>query len=439
MRHAILALLAGLIAWAAITWPLPARFSSSVTVADYVQPGAPRVLGTMPGDHLQLLYHFWLAGEALAGGPRSNIFEFNAGSDAPLRRFDPHYIPFSLVFAAAEPILGRAAAWNAAGLFSVLLGVAGLFLLALRLSRSRLAALLVAIALCAFPYRWSTLIAGSPTGFAIALVPWLAYGIDRLARDASAAGSAIAGLALLLSFCSDLHTFYFAALAAPLFAATSAVLPRHNPDAAPPPLRRLAGAAIPLAALALLAAILSKAASSGLASSTMAAGRAIGETLLFSPALPGLFTTRRLAGATNSIYIGTVAAAFLALALMRLAASATHSPASDRRPAMRALAAAALLLAAALAIILLSAGAYGPRNGLLFRLARAAIPKYTMIRQPAKIFCLLPTVLAMLSATALAGLSPRGLRRRPLDLICCALAIAIPLQQSSRFHAAVSL
>lgn len=432
-RHTplLLTLLAGITVWACITWPLPAKFATAVPISDKASPGAERVVATTPGDHLQLLYHFWLAGEVIAGHmpPCSNVFEFNSAGDASRHEFSTHYVPFSLVYSATAPFIGRAGAWNVAGLFSVLLGIFGTFLLTRRLGGSDWQAFILTTSLAAFPYRWATLIAGSPTGFAMGLVPWFAYGIDRIVRDGSKCGSAIAGLALLFAFCSDLHAFYFCALSAPLFVIVSAAdsaggVIRRN-------LRSAALAFLPLFAFTVAALALSKAASSGLGSTAMASGRTLRETLLFSPVLRGLFTTRALEGATNSIYVGVAAGILFPLALARLALVSLR--ADDRRTAIPHLIAAAILAAGAFAAILLAAGAYGPINGLPFRMARAIVPKYTMIRQPAKIFCLMPTLLAMVAAISL-----RDPRRRIIDALCLGLALVMPLQQLSRFQTIVS-
>lgn len=425
-------MLAGLIVWAAALWPLPGHFTSAMPVADRAPRGAERVVPTVPGDHIQLLYHFWLARDTFAGKTPlfTNIYEFNSADDSVRRRFQTYYLPFSAVYAAVSPLFGHAAGWNAAGLFSVLLGLLGAFLLARRLSGSDGAALAATLAFAALPYRWIALISGSPTGFAVCFVPWLAYGIDRLVRDASAAGSAVAGAALFLSFCSDLHVFYFSILAAPFFCLVSLALAGFRFYGG---LRRTIIAALPLAAFAAIAAVLSGVASAELGKSTMAGGRTMRELQLFSPVMRGLFLRRRLDGATNTIFLGASTAVLVIAAVAALARDARKNP--------RRLTAALLLACAVPAIVLLAAGAYGPFNALPIRLARAAIPHYTMIRQPAKIFCLLPTILTALAALALgswcrresrpAGRSPAG----PLLALVCGAVLA---EQLSWYSTVVS-
>lgn len=406
----------GLVVWAAATWPLPLLFRSAIPLAERRAPNAPGLAINQPGDQMQLLYHFWLARDTFAGKTPAfaNVYEFNFRGDEALRRFSTYYIPFSLVYGAVSPFLGDAAGWNAAGLFSFLLGLLGTFALAWRLSRSGAAAAFAAILLSAFPYRWHALMTGSPTGFAICFVPWLAYGIDRLVRDASARGAAVAGLSLFLAFCSDLHVFYFSALSVPLFAAMSLVLAGWRGIA----FRRVCLAAIPFAAAVVAAGILSKLASADLGSTTMQGGRTLREIALFSPVLRGLFTERHLEGATNTIYVGIFAGVFFPLAFVRLLAD------GGARRERRGIAAAALLAFAAFAVLLLAAGVYGPFNGLPIRLARGLVPKYGFIRQPAKIFCLMPTILAAFAALCLAPFAAqsRAALLRASILGVCALA-----------------
>lgn len=433
-RTIALLMFAGLLVWATALWPLPRHFASALPVADRSPAGAERVVPTVAGDHIQLLYHFWLARDSFAGRTPlfSNIYEFNSGDDAVRRRFQTYYLPFSAVYAAVSPLFGHAAGWNAAGLFSVLLGLLGAFLLARRLSGSNEAALVASLAFAALPYRWIALVSGSPTGFAVCFVPWLAYGLDRLVRDSSAGGAAIAGVAVFLAFCSDLHVFYFSILSTPLFGLVSIALSGLPGRGR---MRKLLIAALPFVALFALAAALSRFASSELGKSTMADGRTMREVMLFSPVMRGMFLRRHLQGATNTIFIGLSTAAFFAVAFACLARRARSEP--------RRLVAALILSGATLAVVLLAAGAYGPFNALPIRLARAVVPKYTMIRQPAKIFCLLPTLLTAVAALALGpwrrrqaeSTAGRGILAGLILPIACAAVLA---EQLSWYSTVVS-
>ena len=63
-----------------------------------------------------------------------------------------------------------------------------------------------------------------------------------------------------------------------------------------------------------------------------------------------------------------------------------------------------LMILAMAVIMLLALGPRGPEHGLLFRICRWIIPPYAMIRQSAKIFCLMPSFLAVASAITLMAL-----------------------------------
>ena len=151
------------------------------------KPGRPAIVQFEPGDHLQLLYHFWLCRDAIAGHTRAftNPYEFNFTPDAEQRRLMTYYIPFSIVYAAVSPLAGHATGWNTAILASHLLGLLGFYLLAHRFFKSPLVSCALACAAASFPFKWLNLFSGSPTGFAMAFVPWVFYGVDRGILDDS--------------------------------------------------------------------------------------------------------------------------------------------------------------------------------------------------------------------------------------------------------------
>lgn len=424
-----LVLLAGaLLIWTSVLWPIPRFFGKAVPYTERRAGNVPAVSELVPGDHVQLLYHFWLCRDMISGKTPafSNIYEFNTGDDEARRHFDPFYVPFSLVYAAVSPLFGNAAGWNAAGLFSVLLGVFGLFALARRFTSSDAVALGTALVLSSFPYRWITLICGSPTGFACGIVPWLLYGLDKAVRDKSPAGGAIAGFALLASYCSDLHVFYFSALLTPcwcVFSWLAQGAPFH------PDRRRVFAvlrALVPAVLLAGLAVALSSAASSGLEKSTMAGGRTLKELKLFSPIMSALFRWNHL-GISNHIFFGNGLAALLLAGyagfLVRLRKDRNH------------LLSVILLSIAVVAVILLAFGTYGPLDALPIRIARKFIPKYTMIRQPMKIFCILPPLLAALTALLFDKLPAA---KRPVKILAIILAVAAVAEHALWFRPAFS-
>ena len=402
-------LLAGLAFWAVATWPLPRHFAEAIPHTPWTD-GQPTLRPIAPGDHLQLLYHFWLGLDALTGHTPFgyNVYEFNLGDDDARVQPDLYYLPFSLAYVALAPFAGHAAGFNAAGLASVLFGVAGLVLLARRFTASAPAAWLAALVAAAFPYRWIALFSGSPTGLAMAFPPWLFYGIDRAVRDRSATGGGLAGLAFFCAFMTDMHTFYFSALAAPFFALISCARAEWPPRTWLREGVRRIGPLLPFVLLALAAVGTSRLMSQHLADSVMASGRTIREVCLYSPRPQGLVAHANL-DAARQIYLGVPLLALTGVALAGwLGRWFRRDPAE--RPGIGDRLVVAALLAALAGAVLLALGAYAPWSGLPIRAARKLIPQYTMIRQTAKIYCLLPALLAPLLALLGGGFFRAGAR-----------------------------
>lgn len=225
LLRSIAALLGAVALYAAFMWPSHRHLGDGIPYTSYnAEVAEARTL--VPGDPLQLLYHFQLVRGMFSGRvpPFTNLYEFNLGDDDGRRAFDPYYVPFSLLFAATSPALGDAAAWNLSLFTAVLLG----FLLLLALARrfqgdeaSEALAFAAAFIATCVPYRWVTLAGGSPTGFGIALIPAVALGVDIAVRDGRVRGGALAGAMLVLCYATDLHSFLFATLALPLWCLVS--------------------------------------------------------------------------------------------------------------------------------------------------------------------------------------------------------------------------
>ncbi len=406
-----LLLLAGLALWAIVAWPLPQVFSQAIPHTN-LNPELQVVRPIVPGDHLQLLYRFWLGLDALTGHspPFRNIYEFNLGDDVARLQPNLYYLPFALIYAAVAPWAGHAAGWNAAGLASVLLGVWFLGLLARRFVDSPVLALLAALVATALPYRWITLFTGSPTGFAMAFPPLLAYGLDRAVRDRSVWGGFLAGFALLFSYGADVHTFYFCALATPFFLLFSLWWAAPEFRQWPGRIRRAAG---PLVAFALPAAAaigMGTTMSRHLAGSSMAAGRSLAEMASYSPPALGLVSAAP-GGIASHVYLGIpllllVAVLFVAWAGRRFNSGSTRSTAE-------VMAVAAGINAIAI-VTMLALGIHGPFAGLPVRLARQVVPHFTMIRQTVKIYTLLPALLVPLLALLMQGIFHNWRSRRRL-------------------------
>jgi hypothetical protein len=416
-RQTIGVLLLGLAWWACFTWPLPRFFLTGIPCSDRnTEIGHARE--TVPGDHLQLLYHFWLARDMLGGGtpPFGNVYEFNTGDDRARRQVDAYYAPFSLVFAAVSPWAGEPAGWNAAALLSWLAGFWACWRLARRYAGGDgTAALLATLVAASFPYRWITLLVGSPAGFAMGLVPLLFLGLDAAVRDGRARGGLLAGATLLAACTSDLQIFYFMVLAAPVgcflawLAAPAAILPDRTR------LRAAVRGLWPALPGGIAAVALSSFLGRQFDVASLEDGRSWRDVTGFSPHPAGLFSPFNR-GMSNHVFLGVGLVLLLAAATVAFVAGTKRKRNLDVPadvPAVTRPTLLAVLLLAALAVaVCLALGTNGPAHGALLRACRSFLPKYDLIRQTVKIYCLFPTLLAVLLALLLPAL--RRWRRGPL-------------------------
>ena len=388
----------------ACTWPL-ARCGAGrgiVYTAFDRNGGGPRRM--VPGDHLQFLYHLWLAQDTMAGRTPlfTNPYEFNEGDDGARRMPSTYYLPFSAFFAAvAGPTGSRAAGWNFAAWMSLWLTGLASWALARRLGAGGWRGFGLALVPVAFPYAWVNLLSGSPTGFALMWVPVWLWGVDRWVAEASPAGAAGAGAAVFFSAWCDTHVFFFSVLAVPgwtVFAWWRAAGFRW-------PARRewtsRLAAAWPLGVFALLAALQAWTLGHGLRDSAVAAGRSEGEVALFSVPLAGLWREGGLAKTYLGLPALAVAALLAALGLAGLC----------RRGRRRGAALLLLLLAGMGAVAWLASGPAAPGGARLRRALVAVIPPYAMIRQPDKVFCLMPALALVACALGLRLLPAAGTAR----------------------------
>jgi len=212
-----------LVLWMIFTWPLPRYLNTGISSSD-LNTEKDHVREMIAGDHLQLLYHYWLASDMLSFNTPfyQNLYEFNLNDNVPFK-FDTYYIPFSIIFTPLHWIGGMAFAWNATGFIAMLLMFLGTLLLVRRYTTSPWIAFLAAMLGTAVPYRWVTLLTGSPSGFGMTMVPFLFLGLDILIRDSRWQGGLLSGLALLFSYFSDLHVIFFSILATPCWCIVSAI------------------------------------------------------------------------------------------------------------------------------------------------------------------------------------------------------------------------
>ena len=436
-------LLTVLVLWGILTWPLPRFAREGIAYAAHA-PADDQPRAMVPGDHLQLLYHFWLFRDMLSGGTpwMVNLYEFNTGSDAERHRPGAYFAPFSWIYAAGDVAAGRAIGWHLAFIGSLAIAFWATWRLARRYAGREDVAWAVALMMTAFPYRWHALLSGSPTGFGMAWTPLLLLGLDVAIRDRSWRGGWLAAVAMIFSAWAEKHCLFFNALLLPVWGGVLllglqpwrraidsqtraapgglappepkfASLPRSNATFAPATQGRGGRTALrailcasPAAFGLLLAYGYAALYTRHLGESSMAAGRTMKEVAGFSPHLAG-FVDRSLADVSSQIFLGWV------LPLIVLAAAAWGFGAAflRREPGARRIGWTLVFTIALTAVILLLAT--GPHGGTLgralFEAARDAISPYRMIRQSAKIMLVLPALLAPLLAFGLARLPRAGI------------------------------
>ncbi len=404
-------LVAGGLLWLVFFQGLPARMTHSIPFSAY-HTGVQAIGMPVPGDHLQLLYHFWLTREKLTGRTPLlyNVYEFNTGDDAERREVDPGYVPFSLVYAAVTEIGGsHALGWNLSQLAAVLVAFVFLFLLARRYTDSRLTALLAALLAASLPYQWKNLAGGSPTGFGMAFVPAVALGMDWAVRDGRARGGCLAGVALLFCYTSDLHCLAFACLLIPAWGIVAWLSRTDGPRPTRANLRAVARGLWPTVVAGVLVAGVARMLSSFYAATDVAGGRSALDVLRNSPSKRAMFgfviRGVDLHFRVGFVIIGAILLAVGAAALWAWMRRREDGEAAggDRLRTPRPFQVSVVLLAGVCLVLLLGMGMNGPFDGLAIRLMRAWVPPYRMIRQPVKVFCLLPTLLAPLFAIGFAA------------------------------------
>jgi len=367
-----------------------------------------------PGDHLQLLYRFALVEDMLRGGTPwfHNPYEFSRGDVAESYRPSPLYAPFSLAFAAFHAVGSWAFAWNLLGFISLWLTLLFTFLLVRRFTPSPAAAWAAALLTVAHPYRLENLLGGSPSGFSLLWIPLFFWGADAVLRDGRRRGGAAAGIALWGIAWTDPQSLFFVALAAPLWAVLRlAVFP---PDTAPWRTRwarafRGALAGVPFLLPAAAAALWIHSRMHG--SFHMAGGRTVRELLVYSPPPSALFSLDP--AQPVQVYLGYAWMALLAVGALALVVVGRRAASGRVRLTLLWMA----FLATALTIVTLALGLQGPMSGIAIRAARKLIPYFRSVRAPPKIYCLMPTAMALGAA-----LSFRTLARTISARKCAVLA-----------------
>lgn len=409
------------VVWAAMTWPLPTYVHRGIPASSYGRDeAAPRHM--IAGDHLQLLYRFWLVHDMLRGRTPlfNNVYEFNDGNDNARYRPGAYYAPFSLLYAGLAALGGPAVGWNLTALVALWLTYLCTCALVLPYTRSRFLAMAAALPCIALPYRYYVMLGGSPGGLAMLWPPMALLGMDWAMRRFSVRGSLLAAVAFLFAGFTDVQVFFFMVLASPAWLFWVALhsgnwrrIHRQSPG------RLTALAALPLLALAGAYVYLQALQSTISQSAHMAGGRAIGEVLLFSPKARALFSLAPPGGGGQTVYLGYAFMGLLALGLAVTAYAAL--PLRTQKSHWQPLAALGLAAVAVAGTACLALGPNGALEGALFTFARRLIPPYRMLRQSSKIFCLLPPLMALGAAGAAEALRDYVGRHVAVPLVaaCC--------------------
>ena len=382
--------------WTAFSWPLPQHvFHGIPWSAHRTQSDSVSVMTA--GDHLQLLYHFWLASDMLQGNTPafSNIYEFNTGDDAALRCVRPYYFPFCYVYHLFAHS-GRAWALNVTGFISIWGTFWLTWCLTRRYAQSEWIAMAAALLGIALPFRWISLLGGSPIGLSMLWAPMMVLGVDMAVRDSRPFGGLMAGVAMLFMAWTDSHMFFFGALIAPAWSVV-AWTQRAQDVGRWRTIRRVVVALLPLGLFLALALVLNKAFMSKATTTLLASGgRSMADAMNAAPQATGFFWF--LGGNSDQVYLGWCMLLLVLMAVVVFSLRTGSVARSQQEAWLRWRVAFWLLVLGMMGMMILALGPRGPKHGWIFGHVRAWIPPYTMIRQPAKIFCLVPTVLAVLVA-----------------------------------------
>lgn len=428
LRDMMIALAVVLAVWALFTWPLPRHAGSAIPSSAYnIEKGSLRTM--IPGDHLQLLYQLWIGSDTFKGGTPwfHDVYEFNTGNDADRYFPSTYYLPFSAFFFVGTWLGGQAAAYNFAAFTTLFLTYFFTWLLLRRFTRDKWLSGVAAVISIILPFRWITLLDGSPTGLALMWIPIIFWALDIMIAEKKVWAGAVAGAGLFLSEWGDTHVFFFSVLAAPCWCLFSYLY--HYPKW---PSRREVGALLKAAVLLIL--LLGMVVFQGmrvkgqLKESTIAKkGRSIDEVALCSLPLTGVVDFHNPAD-SRKIYLGGYLFLLLAAGWVAVRVVRRRDPRAVRR-----LLPLILLTLALFIIVMLAAGTRNPLGPKAWKLLTLLVPPYGMIRQADKIYCLMPTLVALVCAFLLPyllELVPQK-RRRLLALV---MLVPLVLDYKYRIH-----
>ncbi len=188
------------------TYPLLRHMPEAVPYSAQPHPGH-EIVSLTQGDHLQLIYHFWLFKDALEGGhpflPASLEFSVREETSS----FSPQFFPLSFGYWIFSP-LGPSPAYNLLVLLSYLLSGLSAYLLC-SLFFSPRASFLGGAVFALFPFRYGQLMGGHSNGFVSFLTPLSLALLIVAFRSRRPLAAFSSGLAFLFLCSTDLTAAYF--------------------------------------------------------------------------------------------------------------------------------------------------------------------------------------------------------------------------------------
>lgn len=389
-KNILVALAVTLAVWAVFTWPLALHVGSGIPSSAYnIEKDNMRQM--IPGDHLQLLYQLWIGSDTLKGGTPwyHDVYEFNTGNDAD--RFFPstYYWPFSFFFFLGSWFGGQAVGYNVAAFTTLFLAYFFTWMLIRRFTGDNWLSGIVAVISISFPFRWITLLDGSPTGLALMWTPVIFWALDIMIAEKKWWAGGLAGIGLFMGEWGDTHVFFFNILAAPFWCLFCYLF--HSPKW---PSRKeviaLLKAAVLLILLLGLVGFQVVRVKHQLKDATIAKqGRSIDEVANCSLPLSGVVKFVNPQD-SRKIYMGgylllTMAGGWGAFLLLR------------RRDVglSKKVLPLVLISVALFGMVMLATGTRNPLGPKAWKLLTMVIPPYSMIRQADKIYCLMPFFVAL--------------------------------------------
>ncbi len=412
-----------LLTWSILSWPLPMHMTKAITLSAHGKQN-DQITYMTPGDSLQLLYYFELVHSWISGKTPFfyNLYEFNTGYDE--ERYAPggYYAPFSLFYSAVRTLTSQALSMNIAGILSLWLTLLATWFLLRRYTKDEWIVGLFSIFVLIFPYRWKALFDASPTGFAMMWIPILILGLDLAVRDGKIRGGIIASGVLMMVFLGgDSHVFFFSVLVTPAWCLLAlladsrlSIIPRER-------IFSIIRALMPVALALVLVVIAGSSKTQSLQKTNVETGRDIAEVMAFSPQASGFFAWQG-PHISSQVYLGWTITILVISGIIAQAVLFIRNPRNYyRRSLFLWMLCIGLIIVAVLAL-----GPNGLRSGGLFMLIRELIPPYAMIRQAGKIFCLMPTLLAIAGVLALTALIQAG-TAKPWWRHFCMTIVAVPM------------